>query len=121
MKKALWIMGIIAIVFIFTTIGVFIGRMTTDGELKIHARESVRNETIANEETANSGLININTANAEELQELPGIGKVTAEAIITYRNENGPFENTKELMEVKGIGEKTYEELKSMITTEDTP
>ena len=118
MKKALHIMLIITIAFIFTVIGLFIGLKTIDGEIIIQTRESNRNKTIV-EETKSYGLININNASSDELQELPGIGKVTAESIIEYRNENGPFMDTKEIMRVKGIGEKTYEELRSMITVEE--
>ena len=49
--------------------------------------------------------INVNTASASELDELPGIGPALAEAIIEYREAHGPFENAEELMEVYGIGE----------------
>lgn len=65
----------------------------------------------------NEQLININTASAEELMTLSGIGPAKAKAIITYRNENGGFKKLEELKNVNGIGEKTYEELLSKITT----
>lgn len=64
-----------------------------------------------------SGLVNINTASASELDTLPGIGPAYAERIITYREEHGGFSNIEELQEVAGIGPKTYEKLKDMITT----
>jgi competence ComEA-like helix-hairpin-helix protein len=50
--------------------------------------------------------INVNTANAEKLAELPGIGPVLAERIVQYRNENGFFNSPEDLMNVKGIAEK---------------
>ena len=119
MKKAIIILSIITGVFIFTLLGIFIGRMTTDGTLQIHTRDSIRHETITEDESADLGLVNINTASSEQLQELPGIGEATAEAIIEYREEHGPFRFKKDLMKVSGIGEKTYDELRDLITVKD--
>ena len=48
--------------------------------------------------------INLNTADAYELQRLPGIGEKRAEDIIAYREEHGPFETVEQLDEVSGIG-----------------
>lgn len=59
-------------------------------------------------EEADSGRIDLNAANAEELQTLPGIGEVLAGRIIDYREEHGRFQFAEELMNVKGIGEKTF-------------
>lgn len=50
--------------------------------------------------------INVNSASAEKLAELPGIGPVLAERIVQYRNDNGFFSSPEELVNVKGIGEK---------------
>lgn len=61
------------------------------------------------------GLININTASAEELQELPGIGEVMAERIIEYRSSN-TFKIKEDIMSVDGIGSRTYEKIKDRIT-----
>lgn len=59
-------------------------------------------------------IVNINTASAEELMSLNGIGEKTAEAIIEYRKST-PFEKPEEIMNVKGIGEKKYENIKNSI------
>jgi competence ComEA-like helix-hairpin-helix protein len=59
--------------------------------------------------------INVNTAPADSLTRVPGIGPVTAGRIITYRNLNGPFQAAESLMQVKGIGPKTYERIKPYI------
>lgn len=63
-----------------------------------------------------SDRININTATAEELASISGIGEVTAQNIIEYREANNGFLDTEELMNVKGIGKKTYEKIKPYIT-----
>ena len=119
MKKAAVIMIILTAVFAFTMLGIFLGRTTKDGTISVYTANSVRSETVDNEEPKPAGLININTATVEELQQLPGIGEVTANAIIAYREEKGPFQIKRDLLKVKGIGEKTYEELKNMITTKE--
>jgi len=61
--------------------------------------------------------ININTAGSEDLQQLDGIGPVTAEKIIEYRNSNGKFRTIEDIKNVSGIGEKTFEKLKDHIRT----
>ena len=63
-----------------------------------------------------NGLININTADSQTLQEIPGIGPVTADKIISYRDTNGPFGSIEELTSVSGIGEKTFQKIKDRIT-----
>ncbi len=68
------------------------------------------------EESGRSGLININTADSETLQQLSGIGPVTADKIINYRNENGKFKSIEDIKNVNGIGDKTFEKFKSKIT-----
>ena len=62
-----------------------------------------------------SELININTADKEELMKLPGIGEAIALRIIAYRQKN-PFKSIDEIMNVSGIGEATYEKIKGLIT-----
>ncbi len=69
-------------------------------------------ETIS---TATDGGININTASAEQLVALPGIGEVKAAAIVAYREEHGPFADIADIVNVRGIGEKTYEALRNLI------
>jgi competence protein ComEA len=60
--------------------------------------------------------ININSANAEELMVLPGIGEQIAKNIIDYRNQYGAFNIKEDLKNVKGIGEKKFEQIKDLIS-----
>lgn len=60
--------------------------------------------------------INVNTASAEELERLPGIGPVLAQAIVDYRAEHGPFGSVDELLQVGGIGSTKLENIRSEIT-----
>ncbi len=62
------------------------------------------------------GLINVNTATATELEELPGVGEVIAQAIVDYRTENGPFASVDQLLDVSGIGDATLEDIRDMVT-----
>jgi competence protein ComEA len=61
-------------------------------------------------------LVNVNTAAAEELETLPGIGEVLAAAIISYRDEHGPFTSVDQLVDVSGIGDATLEEVRDLVT-----
>lgn len=67
-------------------------------------------------ETDAAGKININTASAKKLTELPGIGEKRAEKIITYREQNGLFQEISDLTKVDGISVSIFEGLKDMIT-----
>ena len=62
--------------------------------------------------------ININTASAEELEQLKRIGPKYATRIIEFRETNGPFKMPEEIMKVKGIGQKTWEVNKDRIVVE---
>ena len=63
-----------------------------------------------------ASLININTATAEELMTLPGIGKGIAGKIIDYRAENGKFTAIEDIMKVSGIKDKLFSKIKEHIT-----
>jgi len=67
--------------------------------------------TVASEATK----ININTASAQELTQLKGIGSNHAASIIEFREKNGPFKNPEDLMQVPRIGQKTFEKNKDLI------
>lgn len=63
--------------------------------------------------------VNINTADAAQLETLDGIGKKKAEAIIAYRTEHGDFKTLEDLKEVNGIGDKMFDKIKDKITLSD--
>jgi competence protein ComEA len=64
------------------------------------------------------GKINLNKADENELQNLPGIGPSKAAAIMEYRVTNGPFKSVEDLKNISGIGDKTFDKLKDLITVQ---
>jgi competence protein ComEA len=72
--------------------------------------------TLVAGDRAPQGVVNINTASAEQLQLLPRVGPSLAERIVSFREANGPFQSTDELTAVKGIGERSLETLRPYLT-----
>lgn len=67
-------------------------------------------------DTRKSQLVNLNTATAEELEELPGVGPTIAERIVEYRDREGTFSSLEELKNVDGIGEQKIEDIQDLVT-----
>ena len=65
--------------------------------------------------SSSGDVININTANLEQLMKISGVGKTKAEAIISYREKNGDFKKKEDITKVKGIGKATFEKIKDKI------
>ena len=65
--------------------------------------------------SASGSGVSLNSATAEELTELKGVGEVTAQAIVAYREEHGGFKNVEELLEVSGIGPAKLAQLKDQV------
>lgn len=68
---------------------------------------------------AKEKLININTADLEQLQQLTGVGEIRARSIIAYREENGAFQSITDIMKVSGIKEASYNKFKDEITVKN--
>lgn len=65
-----------------------------------------------------TGVVNINLATVDELTRLPGIGRKTAEAVVSYRTQFGRFRRPESLLQVRGISESRFTEIKPYITVE---
>lgn len=84
---------------------IYIPSVTENNEINISNQE----EAVLNSK------ININTANQTQLEELEGIGKITASRIIEYRKQNGKFKTIEDLKNVKGIGDAKFDKIKDDI------
>ncbi len=67
-------------------------------------------------QASSSDLIDINTATLAELESLPNIGPTTAQNIINYRNQHGPFATIEDIMNVPGVGPATFDAIQDLIT-----
>jgi competence protein ComEA len=79
------------------------------------APASIGGSTTSGAADATTAKINVNTADAAELEELPGIGEVLSQAIVDYRAENGPFSSVDELEDVSGIGPAILEDVRDLV------
>ena len=108
------VLGLTAAFLLFTG-GWFLARQNTAAPYEVTTTQTVRPQTEAapsasGEESRPDSLmegevIDLNTADVYELQRLPGIGEKRAQAIVDYREENGPFQSVEDLTRVSGIGE----------------
>lgn len=103
LKKMMLVFVMVSVAMLFTS-GAYAAGMGAD-----------KTAAVA-KENAKSKLININTADADELQKLPRIGPKMALRIIDYRKENGKFKRIEDIMKVRGIGEKTFQGFEDKIT-----
>lgn len=98
-----------------------LAQMLNDGEkIVVQSIENISEEPdlrdAQTDEDTDDGMININTADKDKLDSLPGIGEKLADAIIAYREEHGEFSSVDEIKEVDGIGDGIYEKIKDSIT-----
>lgn len=122
----------VALAFVFLVVGFTIGRENTNGSYAVYIESTpepaemletykTAEEKAADALEADGTVININTAEKDELMELPGIGETLAQRIIDYREENGAFSHPADIMGVKGIGEGIYNKISEFIATGDMP
>ena len=93
-------------------------RVLDDGEQLLVGIEPVAAPAASGGGTSGApvgGKVNLNTATAEQLDTLPGVGPVTAQAILAWREENGRFGSVEDLLDVKGIGDATLAELRDLV------
>lgn len=123
-NKVSVLLAVVTALFVGFTLGLFVGRNTGSGTvtLAVPAQMQTAPTTTATaaaetvpEETV-SFPVNINTADADTLTALPGIGRVLAERIVAYRRQNGSFRAIEEITKVEGIGEKKAEAILELIT-----
>lgn len=96
--------------------GINLAKIVTDGE---QIRVPFEGEAVAMDMSDagsdSGGKVNLNTATAEELMTLPGIGQSKAESILKFREEHGAFSSEDEIMEIEGIKEGVYNKIKDYI------
>jgi len=94
-----------------------LARRLEDGEMVVVSPVSTGNSVDEGVPATNtvSALVNINTANVEELEQLPGIGPSTAQKIVSDRMANGSFKSIDDLKRVAGIGDKKFEAISSLV------
>lgn len=104
-----------ALTVLFAVSLVFLHKTAYEGAL--HGNYTVTTQDKTDEITAPTRvLVNVNTADAEELETLTGIGPSLAQAIIDYRTEHGAFRTAEDMLNVKGIGEAKLEGFRAEIT-----
>ena len=87
-------------------------RIGTQDEPNGEVRQGMTGEPAGQQTgTSGNGTVNLNTAAQAELETLPGVGPVTAAAILAWRQKNGSFSSVGQLQEVSGIGPKTYAQI----------
>ena len=123
-NKVSVLLAVVTALFVGFTLGLFVGRNTGSGTVTLAVSPQMQTaptaaataaaETVP-EETV-SFPVNINTADADTLTALPGIGQVLAKRILAYRQQNGSFRAVEEITNVEGIGEKKAEAILDLIT-----
>lgn len=95
-----------------------LAEIVTDGQKLYFPTASEAEELEAAGKAAEEGLVNINTASADELCTLPGIGASRAADIVRYREKSGAFQTKEDIMKVSGIKQNAYDKLCDRITVQ---
>ena len=113
--KTEWVLLGLTAAFLCGLLGLFAHDRAVMAESTVMTRFEVPQE----EFMPDMAPLDLNTATAEELTALPGIGEELARRIVKYRTENGPFEKIEEIMEVSGIGEAKLAGLEGRVTVNE--
>lgn len=124
-RLAAFVIPALALLACGVMLGIFLMQTRVPGTVSVqHAEPDEPEEAVQTvmEEPSDAAddRLDLNTATAAELQELPGIGEVIAQRIIDYRDLCGRFLDPEQLMEVDGIGEAKYEKLRDLVTVRNT-
>ena len=118
-KPAVGILILVTCIFTAFTGGFFLGRNLNRAPVRIYQLASpaqTENTSPIDSTPTEPLVVNINTADVQALEALPGIGPTLAQRIVDYREEYGPFEAPESLINVKGIGESKMADLLDLIT-----
>lgn len=120
---------ILCMLFVLVSLGLFLTRRYASPDvltsrnpaaplpsLQASGSEPFGPEPVPTEAGPEIEKLNINTATKEDLETLPGIGPVTAQRILDYRAQHGPFPSVAALLDIKGIGEATYRAILDYVT-----
>lgn len=110
----LFLVGILLCIAVY--IGVFIGRTSSANVLSVSDLQQVKQ---GEPDELTFHKIDLNTATADDLNDIPGVGPAVAKAIIEYRDEYGDYYKVEELKDVKGISDELYESIKEYVTVKD--
>lgn len=89
-------------------------KITIPNKKDLSTKNIIQSSIVGN--SKNTGVVNINQADVEELMTLSGIGESIATSIVEYRNANGNFKKKEDIKNVSGIGESKYSKIKDKIT-----
>ena len=110
-----FIIAVTCAIVIFT-LGFWIGYSNSKTTINVSGiSSSTPSQVTANNTNSYSALININTADSEELELLPGIGPALAQGIVEERRANGAFKSIDDLKRVSGIGDKKLERISQLV------
>ena len=115
-RLAAFVIPALALLTCGVLLGIYITQTRTPYTVSVQRPIAVEADNARDAQDDGPKLLDLNTATAEDLQELPGVGPAIAERIIAYREMCGQFLDPEQLLEVDGIGPSKYEKIKDLVT-----